>query len=835
MINLIFSKSDIEQKTVFTGFDQPIFRDGLINEIWRAYSKSETANSMFNAYLSSNTINITQDVLNFGYLKSTGQILFNFSYLEKRSYINDKGTVVKFSVLGALVHELCHMMKKTEDNVSATDYAGDTVRLSNIIWSELRASGETGLDKQISLTGAGYQSSQIVGRNYTGGEGIDAAADLEYREKIDWYSDQLPLNPITKQPSRDLLLGDWHDNILSSGAGNDYLYARAGNDTLIGGSGNDYFSGGSGNDKLNGGSGKDIAGYVGSRDKYLIKKEANGTWSIKSIKQTSDAGTDTLTNVEFVQFAKKTEPLNLTTANLTDQTDGVTQVASEATEEVETYELKKNGLIFQKDVSFVFDTTGSMGSVIASVRAQALLLINTLFADDNDARIGIIGFKDTAHGEPSSVILPFTDQDEVADRQAATIAALNSITVGGGGDTPETAFDGLKLALNGSMGEWRSSAGTRQIILFTDAPVKDGALAAEVTALAQNMGATVVGSSPTLAFAGGSVDTFNLSFGSGASVAGRDSEGSDVDLSLFDPTDEPVTPDLTPTPVQIFTIFTGPVGTDTTALSQIAKANGGAFLTAPTNDELVKHLFEIINGPTISIANIAQTEGNSNTTNYGFNITLNKPSTEIITVKYNTADVTATAVSDYTTATGTITFNPGETSKTVNISGKGDPTLELDETFTVNLTDAVGGTISKATGTGTIIDDDRPVIALTTPDANASEDKKDPGLFNLTRTGTTTQALTVTYSIAGTATNDTDYKNITGTATFKAGSSQTSIEIKPSDDKIYEGNETVILTLNDGGTNYKIDPVAKTGTVTITDDDLPSISLNVTDDKAAET
>jgi hypothetical protein len=63
MINLIFSKSDIEQKTVFTGFDQPIFRDGLINEIWRAYSKSETANSMFNAYLSSNTINITQDVL----------------------------------------------------------------------------------------------------------------------------------------------------------------------------------------------------------------------------------------------------------------------------------------------------------------------------------------------------------------------------------------------------------------------------------------------------------------------------------------------------------------------------------------------------------------------------------------------------------------------------------------------------------------------------------------------------------------------------------------------------------------------------------------------------
>ena len=85
------------------------------------------------------------------------------------------------------------------------------------------------------------------------------------------------------------------------------------------------------------------------------------------------------------------------------------------------------------------------------------------------------------------------------------------------------------------------------------------------------------------------------------------------------------------------------------------------------------------------------------------------------------------------------------------------------------------------------------------------------------------------------ATNDTDYKKLTGTATFKAGQSQTSIEIKPSNDKIYEGSETVILTLNDGGTNYKFDPITNTGTVTIADEDLPSISLSVTDDKAAET
>jgi hypothetical protein len=135
----------------------------------------------------------------------------------------------------------------------------------------------------------------------------------------------------------------------------------------------------------------------------------------------------------------------------------------------------------------------------------------------------------------------------------------------------------------------------------------------------------------------------------------------------------------------------------------------------------------------------------------------------------------------------------------------------------------------------TVLDDDRPIIALTVADANAAESKKNPGQFNLTRTGTATKALTVNYAIAGTATNATDYQKLTGTATFKAGSTRATIDIKPIDDKIYEDTETVTLTLNDGGTSYKFDPTAKTGTVTIADDDLPSISLRVTDDKAAET
>ena len=152
-----------------------------------------------------------------------------------------------------------------------------------------------------------------------------------------------------------------------------------------------------------------------------------------------------------------------------------------------------------------------MGSSINSVKVQATNLKDSLFAGGTlDSRIGVVGFKDTTNGEPSSVILPFTDQNSFAARKAAAISAIQSITVGGGGDLPETAYDGLRLALDGHMGEWRAGAGILRIALFTDAPAKDGALAGQVTALAKSIGATFV---PTASFlmVGGGVDTFSVS------------------------------------------------------------------------------------------------------------------------------------------------------------------------------------------------------------------------------------------------------------------------------------------------------------------------------------
>ena len=110
--------------------------------------------------------------------------------------------------------------------------------------------------------------------------------------------------------------------------------------------------------------------------------------------------------------------------------------------------------------------------------------------------------------------------------------------------------------------------------------------------------------------------------------------------------------------------------------------------------------------PNISIGNVSLNEGNSGTTAFNFTVSLSAATTQTVTVNYATADGTATAPTDYQAASGTLTFAPGEISKTATVLVNGDTTVEPNETFTVNLSGAVNGIILGGTGTGTIINDD---------------------------------------------------------------------------------------------------------------------------------
>ena len=133
-----------------------------------------------------------------------------------------------------------------------------------------------------------------------------------------------------------------------------------------------------------------------------------------------------------------------------------------------------------------------------------------------------------------------------------------------------------------------------------------------------------------------------------------------------------------------------------------------------------------------------------------------------------------------------------------------------------------------------------PTISIVATDANAAEtlvgQAANPGTFTLTRTGSTSAAIAVTFTIAGTAANGADNQKLPTTVTFPAGQATTTLSVIPVDDATAEWNETVKLTLSKSA-KYKIDSAKSNATVNIADNDrvMPIVSIAATDSVAAET
>ncbi|MFN7527229.1 MAG: beta strand repeat-containing protein, partial [Dolichospermum sp.] len=242
-----------------------------------------------------------------------------------------------------------------------------------------------------------------------------------------------------------------------------------------------------------------------------------------------------------------------------------------------------------------------------------------------------------------------------------------------------------------------------------------------------------------------------------------------------------------------------------------------------TNDDL----------PTITLAVSPSSVLEDGTANLIYTFTRTGSTTSALTVNYG---ITGTAdSSDYTGATPgtgkTITFAAGASTATLTIDPTADTIVESDETVALTLATGTGYTIGTTTAvTGTITNDDvtLPSITLAVSPTSVSEDGTINLIYTFTRTGSTTNALTVNYSIAGTA-NSSDYTGATPgtgkTITFAAGSSTATLTIDPTADTIVESNETVALTLATG-TGYTIGTTtAVIGTIT-NDDLLPNLNLS---------
>ncbi|MFI5186014.1 MAG: family 16 glycosylhydrolase [Chitinophagales bacterium] len=115
--------------------------------------------------------------------------------------------------------------------------------------------------------------------------------------------------------------------------------------------------------------------------------------------------------------------------------------------------------------------------------------------------------------------------------------------------------------------------------------------------------------------------------------------------------------------------------------------------------------------PAISISDVNGFEGNTGTSTFEFEVTLDHPSTKIVTVSYSTQDGTATSGSDYTALLSqTLSFQPNETSKKISVNVIADDIEESDEQFSVILSNPTNASLGKSIGTATIRNDDSKVL-----------------------------------------------------------------------------------------------------------------------------
>ena len=236
--------------------------------------------------------------------------------------------------------------------------------------------------------------------------------------------------------------------------------------------------------------------------------------------------------------------------------------------------------------------------------------------------------------------------------------------------------------------------------------------------------------------------------------------------------------------------------------------------------------------PTLSVTGGSEQEGAS----VDFVVTLSAQSSKAVTVGYATADGTAVSPGDYAAASSSLTFAPGETSKTVTVATNNDIFHEPTETFTLGLTNPTNAETQSGAGTatGTITDDDAAPTAVTLS-LNPTAVGESAAATAVTVTASLNNsplptATTVTVSrTGGTASSGTDYptvNNITVTIPAEQTSGTATLSFDPSGDSLAEGNETVILTGSATGL------ASGTATLTITDDDAAptavTLSLNPT-------
>ncbi len=270
------------------------------------------------------------------------------------------------------------------------------------------------------------------------------------------------------------------------------------------------------------------------------------------------------------------------------------------------------------------------------------------------------------------------------------------------------------------------------------------------------------------------------------------------------------------------TAHTVPVTIQGSAAVQLDEYNETfrVVLSSPTNATIATGTgtVTIVNDDTPSIslpaAPVTTIEGNSGTHTVQVPVTLSNPSVAAVSVHYATVNGSATSPSDYIPTSGTLTFAPGETSKFVTVTVKGDTSLEDTQYFTVVLSAPAGSaTATPLLGVSSqsvqILNDEKPL--LTAKPASVNEGQT--AVFQVTLKQRYYQAIDVAYTtVGGSATDGVDYTHTSGILHLPAGMSGTvTVSVPTNYDFTAESAEKFTVTFSSA--SLKTSPVVATGTI----------------------
>lgn len=236
--------------------------------------------------------------------------------------------------------------------------------------------------------------------------------------------------------------------------------------------------------------------------------------------------------------------------------------------------------------------------------------------------------------------------------------------------------------------------------------------------------------------------------------------------------------------------------------------------------------------PTVSIADVSVTEGNSGSTVAAFPVTLSAVSGKPVTVSFAVSPGTATPKVDYDTFFGSVTIPPGTLSRIVAVTVSGDSFVEPNETFSVTLSDPVNATINRAQAVGSIVNDDvGGTIQFATSNMNVPEPIGSVQVM-VTRTGGNASDVVVGYTVGGgTAIAGVDFHATPGTLVFAANETTKTITIEIVNDALSEADENFFVSftgVSGGGT------ISGSGvSINLADDD-PLPNLTVSDQQIPE-